>query len=416
MFSVYKNPRSYFKTNGPITNHSQIEIRYPEQSNQITAHMNSEYESEPYWSAPFQGRANEPNVIYSKDQLPQKFYSKKIYIYGKRLHDLLIDYDAELIVENVSDTTDHVFYTVFLLKTSNIAPNAIDAMLQPTNPRRESDLDINELLNSKEGLVKTVLYEEPEKRGIVMIVLKPIPIQTEFITRTTKPETPLFTLFPKTYSIANTHVELIESENRNVIEGVDKTLTLEDVVLKTSTDSTATNLSEVKKIDGNIPNVQLECTMDYGEDDVNVVTRIDMKRTNDSATFFAVAASFFLVISTIVITPYMYFSMKCFVENNEKTKFLMKNVFDSIQDMKIVLWVIFFLLNTPFWLLIFFKETAATWGNFILSWIFWVIGFSLMVDGAKNKKTEQTIAGSMLLALLATSMFAVNHYSDEMNK
>jgi hypothetical protein len=297
MFSVYKNPGSYFKTNGPITNDSQIEIRYPENSNKITANMNSEYETEPYWSAPFQGKANEPNVIYSKDQLPQKFYSKKIYIYGKRLHDLPIDYDAELIVENVSDTTDHVFYTVFLLKTSNIAPNSIDAMLQPTNPCRGSDLDINELLNSKEGLVKTVLYEEPEKRMIVIILLKPIPIQTEFITKTTKPETPLFTLFPKTYSIANANVELIESKNKNVIEGVDSTLEpsfqLKNVSLEDGTGSKTTTMANVKEIDGDIQDLHLECTMDYGGDEVNVVTEIVKTKTSNGTVLFAVSSFFF---------------------------------------------------------------------------------------------------------------------------
>jgi len=376
--------------------------------------MNSESGSDPHWTRPFQGKGNEPNVIYSKD-LPQKFYSKKIYIYGKRLHVLPVDYDAELIVENGSDTTDQILYTVFLLKTSNIAPNAIDAMLQPTKHNSGSDLDINVLLNSKEA-VKTIVYEEPEKRGIVMILLKPIPIQSEFITRTTKPQTSLFTLVPKTYSIANARVGRSEPIQDGQIEG----FTGANVTLKKGDDTDANAVSEVKKME--INGLELECTMNHGEDELDVVTRIDTKKKSDSAIFFVVAASFFLVITTIVISPYMYFAMKCSVEKT-KIPYIMDNIFDTFfpnvwenAPVKYIAWLIVFIINTPFWLLIFFKRSTATWGNFILSWIFWSIGFSLMADGANNNKTEQTIVGCMLLALLATGMFSINYYSDEMNK
>ena len=86
------------------------------------------------------------------------------------------------------------------------------------------------------------------------------------------------------------------------------------------------------------------------------------------------------------------------------------------QPGKVICWTAMAIVNFPFFVLISLKWPAATWGNFIISLIVYAMAVGFMLDGTINKKPEETIAGSMLIAFLVTAMFAINHYSSVMNK
>ena len=85
--------------------------------------------------ATFIGKPNEPNIIYSKTGMPQNYQAQNLYITGK-LHNINIDYDGELIIKNLAQTTQQTIYTIFLLKTKtpiifkSLVDTKIDTFLQ----------------------------------------------------------------------------------------------------------------------------------------------------------------------------------------------------------------------------------------------------------------------------------------------
>lgn len=77
------------------------------------------------------GKPNEPNVIYSNTSIPQNYQAEKLFVYGK-MHNINIDYDAELIIKNKSQTSHQIIYTIFLLKTRNPIMKAVSTILPTT--------------------------------------------------------------------------------------------------------------------------------------------------------------------------------------------------------------------------------------------------------------------------------------------
>jgi hypothetical protein len=82
------------------------------------------------------GKPNEPNVIYSNTSIPQNYQAEKLFVYGK-MHNINIDYDAELIIKNKSQTSHQIIYTIFLLKTRNPIMKAVSIIL----PTISQDID-----------------------------------------------------------------------------------------------------------------------------------------------------------------------------------------------------------------------------------------------------------------------------------
>ena len=98
--------------------------------------------------ANFIGKPNEPNVIYSKTDIPQKYQAKQLFILGKLHKDLDIDYDGELIIKNQSQTTQQTIYTIFLLKTNTLVQPLVKTLTpQLTDPETLTSLAINDMID-----------------------------------------------------------------------------------------------------------------------------------------------------------------------------------------------------------------------------------------------------------------------------
>lgn len=146
------------------------------------------------------GKPNEPNVIYSSNTIPQNFQAEKLYVYGK-IHDqsihlpkeLNLDYDGELIIKNKSNTSQHVIYTVFLLKTNNTAWSSIHNLYHSNthneyinellqNPTKSSYLEITTTPS------KYIVYSDKSTNQIVIIDTKIINV-SEDLSRYSKIQT-----------------------------------------------------------------------------------------------------------------------------------------------------------------------------------------------------------------------------------
>lgn len=165
--------------------------------------------------ATFIGKPNEPNVIYSKTGPPQNCQAQNLYIYGK-LHDINVDYDGELIIQNQAQTTQQIIYTIFLLKTwSSIFNNPFDTTLDTflKNPS-STTLDINSLINQIPD--SYIVYSD--QSTIVIIDTNVITIKTDLSEYTSQIE--LFNANPTRYSI----VQSSDMSKKSVDKSVDKSV------------------------------------------------------------------------------------------------------------------------------------------------------------------------------------------------
>ncbi len=146
--------------------------------------------------ATFIGKPNDPNVIYSKTGTPQNYQAQNLYITGK-LHNINIDYDGELIIKNLAQTTQQTIYTIFLLKTKmpilfkSWVDTKLDTFLQ--NPTNSISLAINDLVQPTSYIVYTDQFTK------IIIDTNVINVTSDLSEYTSK--TDLFTTTPSTYSI-----------------------------------------------------------------------------------------------------------------------------------------------------------------------------------------------------------------------
>ena len=158
--------------------------------------------------ATFIGKPNEPNVIYSKTGMPQNYQAQNLYIAGK-LHNINIDYDGELIIKNLAQTTQQTIYTIFLLKTKtpilfkSWVDTKLDMFLQ--NPTNSISLAINDLVQPTSYVVYTDQFTK------IIIDTNVINVTSDLSEYTSK--TDLFTTNPSTYSIVPNQT------TKNSIEG-----------------------------------------------------------------------------------------------------------------------------------------------------------------------------------------------------
>ena len=144
----------------------------------------------------FVGKSNEPNVIYSNKSTPYNFQSSKIYVCGK-LHDMEVDYDGELIIENTSITTEHTLFMVFPLKTdSTIVQNSIDTIL---STKQTTSLAINNLIDNNS--INCIVYTSrtQNKTSIVVVNTVPIKINTDLSKYSSSMK--LFGVTPSEYNL-----------------------------------------------------------------------------------------------------------------------------------------------------------------------------------------------------------------------
>ena len=144
----------------------------------------------------FVGKSNEPNVIYSNNSTPYNFQSSKIYICGK-LHDMEVDYDGELIIENTSITTEHTLFLVFPLKTdSTMVQNSIDTIL---STKQTTSLAINNLIDNNSITCIVYTSRTQNKTSIVVVNTVPIKINTDLSKYSSSMK--LFGVTPSEYNL-----------------------------------------------------------------------------------------------------------------------------------------------------------------------------------------------------------------------
>jgi len=121
--------------------------------------------------ANFIGKPNEPNVIYSNADIPQKYQAKHLYILGKLhkdLHkDIDLDYDGELIIKNQSQTTQQTVYTIFLLKTNTLVQSLVQSITNQLNdPETLTSLAINDMIDLTKP-TKYIIYSSANTTIII---------------------------------------------------------------------------------------------------------------------------------------------------------------------------------------------------------------------------------------------------------
>jgi hypothetical protein len=194
------------------------------------------------------------------------------------------------------------------------------------------------------------------------------------------------------------------------------------VLLKDNTNTLTSNVSNIKKIDGDIQDLHLECTMDYGEDDLNVVTEIVAARSSNSTIFFAVSSCLFLAFITFFSVPYIYFGTACFLNNN--AGWVTKK-----EELTVLLGLILFIVDLPLLIIqvirsslsesktpFFEKDSVITWGNFFISFLFNVVGLTLVIVGFADKNNTLITSGSAVFGLLIISVFSIFYHSNQMQK
>ena len=101
-----------------ILNYPKIIVEHPQLSHDS---LSQDSLGKLFIKSTFKGKSNSPNVSYSKNSIPINYHADQLYIYGK-IHNISdFDYDGECIIKNISNTTNSIIYTVFLLKTSKNA-------------------------------------------------------------------------------------------------------------------------------------------------------------------------------------------------------------------------------------------------------------------------------------------------------
>ena len=198
-----------------ILNYPEITVEQPQLSNNSLSNnsLSKDNLGKLFIKSTFKGKSNSPNVSYSNKSIPVNYHADQLYIYGK-IHNISnLDWDGECIIKNISNTTNAVIYTVFLLKTSkNAKSNAFFDNLSKL--RTTSTLDINELLNDSSSEY-TILYKSgPNIKVIINTQIIKIKSDLKQFSNTQE----LFTSNPKNYSIIK-NASLLDKVSTIISEG-----------------------------------------------------------------------------------------------------------------------------------------------------------------------------------------------------
>ena len=178
--------------------------------------------------ANFIGKPNEPNVIYSKTDIPQKYQAKQLYILGKlhkdlhkNLHkDFDLDYDGELIIKNQSQTTQQTVYTIFLLKTNTLVHTLVHTLVQSlvktltnqtnqlTAPETLTSLAINDMIDLTKP-TKYIVYSSAN----TTIIINTNVINVGFDLKDYSTNSPITDLLINTKM--NTNKSIVEMNNQD---------------------------------------------------------------------------------------------------------------------------------------------------------------------------------------------------------
>lgn len=93
----------------------------------------------------FQGKPNEPNIIFSKNYISKNYISSNLFIFGKKQNE---KYDGLLVIENLPTTNENKkIYLCFPLKTNeNIRQSTIIDEMIEISKFKDIELDLNIIL------------------------------------------------------------------------------------------------------------------------------------------------------------------------------------------------------------------------------------------------------------------------------
>jgi hypothetical protein len=131
---------------------------------------------------PFRTTKNlvDPNAIYFSSEPTIKYRSNKLFIYKKSHNIQNLEYDGELIIENISTHNENdVLYVCFPLKTNFNKKNSIDKVIQMSEkiqPKNiKMDITVNSLFDDNQ---KYVFYNDGNKK--IIIFTNPIEVSSKF--------------------------------------------------------------------------------------------------------------------------------------------------------------------------------------------------------------------------------------------
>jgi len=107
----------------------------------------------------FQGKTNQPNIIFSKNNISKNFVSSNLFIFGKKQNE---KYDGVLVIENLPTTNENKkIYLSFPLKTNENIQEAttIDEMIE-TPKYKDIEIELDKILPETDNEV--ILHENKE--------------------------------------------------------------------------------------------------------------------------------------------------------------------------------------------------------------------------------------------------------------
>jgi len=131
---------------------------------------------------PFRTTKNlvDPNAIYFSSEPTIKYRSNKLFIYKKSHNIQNLEYDGELIIENISTHNDNdVLYVCFPLKTNFNKKNSIDKVIQMSEKIQPKDIKMDITVNSLfDNNQKYIFYNDGNKK--IIIFTNPIEVSSKF--------------------------------------------------------------------------------------------------------------------------------------------------------------------------------------------------------------------------------------------
>lgn len=126
----------------------------------------------------YQGKENTPNISIIEGPHKKNYISSKFSIFSK-IHNIDgVDFDGELVIENIPNTNSNKkLYTCFPIKTDPtiFEDNILDFIIQQTNPNSNVDFNLNDIL----PINNNAIYFETGNSEVILFTV-PIHVKSTF--------------------------------------------------------------------------------------------------------------------------------------------------------------------------------------------------------------------------------------------
>jgi hypothetical protein len=213
------------------------------------------------------GKANEPNIVFSKGSQYTAYSSQKLYIFSK-IHENDLNTDGELVIENLPITnSDKKIFICFPLKTitENVSKHSnliLDQLIQNTLPEQLPEINLNTILPMEDD---GIYYETSTAK--IVVFQTPLHVFSHF-TGFTKGELHELQIKPATVERIRASSNYFSNKSLNISGHLQGPTMLENTTIQ------GWNTFDTKEgfIEGNDPNAEIkwmECDnvpLDYSEE------------------------------------------------------------------------------------------------------------------------------------------------------